>query len=830
MAEKSPGKIITFYSYKGGVGRSMTLANVAWILASNGRRVLVIDWDLEAPGVHRYFMPFLPDRDLITSDGMIDFVLDYASEVMTPPATAVGADGNWFTAQADLLPYAASLEWRFPDGGTLDFVGAGRQGTSYSTRVNTFDWGNFYNRLDGGRFLEEVKRQLRQEYDFILIDSRTGASDTSGICTVQMPDALVVCFTLNNQSIDGAATVANSAFTQRGRSGLEVYPVPMRIDLYEKDKLAAGRAYARQRLGLFPEHLDRQQYWGQVELLYVPYYSYEELLATFGDEPGESNTLLAWTERLTGYLTGGEVQRSGRIPAQDRHAALRLYLRRGEGDAQRDSKAILAEQLFSTLTREGQDAARRVFSRLVRVGTKAAEDELARAPLSDLATRQSVPQAFASAGILRIDVSSGEEVVRLGDANLLREWGRLREWIDSDREFLLWRQSLDLWMNAWEEHGRPRAGFLRSDFLRKALSVRKGRRESLSPRELRFIALSVRAWARKWVVVASGILMLVLGMVTSGKIILDERRADQLKHDINIAGGLLHLRDPMSVVGLYDAAISQYSAHRPLLRLGMDKRTLAEAYVGRGMAYLEAHEPRLATIDFNNAIESEPALAEAYAGRAKVNAFRGDFPSASADYQRALELSPGDAQLWSGLARLKLNGGDASGAAVAYSKALDIDKSDLDAYYGRALAKLRLRDEQSAADDLAVAKRAVDPAVRKSAMLLLEKLRSAKGGPGENRPHIFIKYNDPKDLAIVRNIAELGEVVQLAQQPTAGDVRYFFPQDESLADAVRAHMEHRLALWVHPQPKLTVIGLNSQDFPRVRPGDVEVWLPSLAPR
>jgi len=56
---KQPGKIVTFYSYKGGTGRSMALANVAWILASNGKRVLAIDWDLEAPGLHRYFTPFL---------------------------------------------------------------------------------------------------------------------------------------------------------------------------------------------------------------------------------------------------------------------------------------------------------------------------------------------------------------------------------------------------------------------------------------------------------------------------------------------------------------------------------------------------------------------------------------------------------------------------------------------------------------------------------------------------------------------------------------------------------------------------------------------------
>src|ERR1700730_15525670 len=71
-ARRHVGKIITFYSYKGGTGRSMTLANVAWLLAANALRVLVIDWDLEAPGLHRYFKPFLIDPELYETDGLID--------------------------------------------------------------------------------------------------------------------------------------------------------------------------------------------------------------------------------------------------------------------------------------------------------------------------------------------------------------------------------------------------------------------------------------------------------------------------------------------------------------------------------------------------------------------------------------------------------------------------------------------------------------------------------------------------------------------------------------------------------------------------------------
>ena len=48
MTDNRNGQVVTFYSYKGGTGRTMALANVAWILAANGKKVLTIDWDLES--------------------------------------------------------------------------------------------------------------------------------------------------------------------------------------------------------------------------------------------------------------------------------------------------------------------------------------------------------------------------------------------------------------------------------------------------------------------------------------------------------------------------------------------------------------------------------------------------------------------------------------------------------------------------------------------------------------------------------------------------------------------------------------------------------------
>src|SRR6185295_10287541 len=176
--------------------------------------------------------------------------------------------------------------------------------------VNSFSWKDFYLDLGGRSFLEAAKEKLRRDYDYVLIDSRTGVSDTSGICTVKMPDTLVVCFTLNNQGIEGAANVANDVYGQRikAQQPIQIFPVPMRVENAEVDKREARLAYAKDRFGLMPATENfRDKYWEQIPVIYIPYYAYEEILATFGDQSSTKLSLLASSEQLTEYLTNGEV-------------------------------------------------------------------------------------------------------------------------------------------------------------------------------------------------------------------------------------------------------------------------------------------------------------------------------------------------------------------------------------------------------------------------------------------------------------------------------------------------------------------------------------------
>lgn len=336
------GKIVTFYSYKGGVGCSMTLANVAWILASNGKRVLVIDWHMDAPGLHRYFGPFLIDRQLTESRGMMEFVTDYAVGL----ASQDDPDG-WRQSSANILRYAVSVDWRFPNAGGIDLVPAGRSGPSYSVAVSAFDWVHFFERLGGASFLDEVKKNMRSEYDYVLIDSQPGVSQISGICTVHMPDELVVCCALNHQNIAGAAAIARSVQQQRQNDPCLIFPALMRVDWNEKLMLEEARQDAAREFEPVLGHVrDRGEYWGDVEFPYTPYYSYVEVLAPFVETSRSSRSILAASERLTKYITEETVTRPVSLSEIERRSGLSAFLNGSRYQVTANSLLLIADGYF----------------------------------------------------------------------------------------------------------------------------------------------------------------------------------------------------------------------------------------------------------------------------------------------------------------------------------------------------------------------------------------------------------------------------------------------------------------------------------------------------
>src|SRR5262249_54986087 len=151
----------------------MALANVAVLLARWGQRVLTIDFDLEAPGLERYFADHIPSgRGRRDVPGLVDL----ATEV------SLGRKPDW----RDHL-----VRGTVPDGTTIDLLSAGRADSNYVSRLGSIDWNELFENHGFGDTLETMRSEWIAAYDFVLVDSRTGFTDVGGICTIHLPDVLV---------------------------------------------------------------------------------------------------------------------------------------------------------------------------------------------------------------------------------------------------------------------------------------------------------------------------------------------------------------------------------------------------------------------------------------------------------------------------------------------------------------------------------------------------------------------------------------------------------------------------------------------------------------
>lgn len=297
-------KVTTFYSYKGGSGRSMAMANVAWALATNGERVLAIDWDLEAPGLHRYFHPFMDDPEQAASEGLVDRIWAYIEDIGHAGKPEQTVKERFSLAVCEDIVQPLELPTR--SKGCLHLLGAGRQDEEYSAKVGGLDWSNFYARFDGEAFINRLIEWARGSYTHILIDSRTGVADTAGICTAQVPDSVIVCVVYNRQSIEGSAAIAKSILKtrmERKQNSLDIRFIPCRVE--ERGVVDSARRFAAARLGDALEQrrgsIERQL--RRDEIRHYPWCAFEEKLAVFEDVPDERGSLLDTMHELARQIS-----------------------------------------------------------------------------------------------------------------------------------------------------------------------------------------------------------------------------------------------------------------------------------------------------------------------------------------------------------------------------------------------------------------------------------------------------------------------------------------------------------------------------------------------
>lgn len=249
----------TFYSYKGGVGRTMALANIGFLLASSGKRVLLVDFDLEAPGLSTYE----PFRCAAGRHGIVEYVSSYIDTNEAP----------------DVRDFIMSCEFH---GQTMWFMPAGRYTDSdYTSRLNSIDWKVLYEERSGFLFMEDLKQQWAEfdgrGFDYVLIDSRTGHTDVGGICTRQLPDAVVIMFVPTPQNIEGLQPIVRSITRERApvrKNAVRLHFCPSNVpDLDDQESILRTLLDdAAHKLG-YKEPSGLIQHFQSLELLQQPVYA-----------------------------------------------------------------------------------------------------------------------------------------------------------------------------------------------------------------------------------------------------------------------------------------------------------------------------------------------------------------------------------------------------------------------------------------------------------------------------------------------------------------------------------------------------------------------------
>ncbi|HEY3744211.1 MAG TPA: hypothetical protein VGL53_30405, partial [Bryobacteraceae bacterium] len=201
----------------------------AYSLISKGRHVLIVDLDLEAPGISGF---------LARNEELEKSTLANPKDVLSLLELGIDAVRNGKPAD-DLPPVSnflrpvradkvASLEPKFGKVGRLDVIGADQE-RDYLGRLATLPIKELSNEqlitlsrllhryFKSQRFafrplgFEETDPPISTPYDYVLIDSRTGITEIGGLCVGPLADRLVVITSLNDQNVTGTRTFLREA-------------------------------------------------------------------------------------------------------------------------------------------------------------------------------------------------------------------------------------------------------------------------------------------------------------------------------------------------------------------------------------------------------------------------------------------------------------------------------------------------------------------------------------------------------------------------------------------------------------------------------------------
>ncbi|PJB96563.1 MAG: hypothetical protein CO080_02735 [Nitrospirae bacterium CG_4_9_14_0_8_um_filter_70_14] len=169
---RSPLPLAVAFSLKGGVGRSTAVAALAWHLARQGKKVLAIDLDLEAPGLGSLLLDELPDYGLV--DWLVEALVDQPDSVPLQDCLARSAVAKDSAGTVQVMPAFGSRTRDYvAKVGRVFFPGLLPDGTEQglAERLAT---------------LVRLFGEQAEPPDVVLLDARAGLQDIGAAAVTQL--------------------------------------------------------------------------------------------------------------------------------------------------------------------------------------------------------------------------------------------------------------------------------------------------------------------------------------------------------------------------------------------------------------------------------------------------------------------------------------------------------------------------------------------------------------------------------------------------------------------------------------------------------------------
>jgi len=171
-------KVISFYSYKGGVGRTIALMQTANLLALKGKKIALIDLDIEAPSFNEIF------SESIQSDkGLMNYLY----------SKLYNLDKIEVSSIVSKLPLNAP--------GDVYIVPTGSINKKYVKMLEALK----EKRISENKYIEELIDELYKNYDidYVLIDSRTGINNWGALAIGEIADEVMLFAYPNEENVKG---------------------------------------------------------------------------------------------------------------------------------------------------------------------------------------------------------------------------------------------------------------------------------------------------------------------------------------------------------------------------------------------------------------------------------------------------------------------------------------------------------------------------------------------------------------------------------------------------------------------------------------------------